>query len=93
MADTTRVQNGYLIPNVESLKELLLVLKEEIKSNPELAKEFKLNPGAVLGSRGFSLPIQKQLLAEDGTLQQAEHAAALCSCIHTNSCVFTGGSC
>lgn len=71
------VVNGYLIPDVSDVKEVILKLKEELQNDAILAAQYKLNPRQVLGARGLCQDVQNEWLDED---EMQADCTGTCAC-------------
>lgn len=58
--------DGILVPDVQTVRNMMKVLKDNARQDPELAKRWKTNPRRVLGEMGLPRSIQNQLLREEG---------------------------
>lgn len=63
------IKNGFLIATPEETKKILKKLKKDISKNPILKERFNRNPGEVLGERGLSIPIQRELNREKALVE------------------------
>jgi hypothetical protein len=79
----TRIEKGCLVPDVETIREILKKLGEDAKNDPALLDRIKRTPGSVLGERGLSEPIQDELLRERGS-PGYEAACFPITCVCTN---------
>jgi hypothetical protein len=81
----TRIENGHLIPDVDTIRDILKKLGEDAQAEPALLNRIKRNPGEVLGERGLSEPIQHELLRERGSPgYEAECFPVSCICSSCN---------
>jgi hypothetical protein len=92
VTDKSYVRDGHLIPDAQTVRDILSKLREDIKREPALAVSLKMNPSQVLGDRGLSRPVQIQLMQEEGSIPSDPHVAAF-GCLHTHSCVILSGGC
>ncbi|WP_143273183.1 hypothetical protein [Bradyrhizobium canariense] len=84
------IKGGYIIPDKDTVLEILKNLKADMDKDPQLQADFHLNPGAVLGARGVSVPVQRDVFRGEKIYGHQQADCSL-SCIHTDSCVLSTG--
>ena len=62
MAEIKVTADGYLVPDVETIRRVIEKLKADLEADSALKASFKINPGLVYGQRGLSQKVQLQLL-------------------------------
>lgn len=75
-----RLVRGYLIPDGDAVEGLVKALREDLKVNDKLRREFETDPRQVLSRRGVVNDLVNEIMVEQ--------FAADCSgtCVSTGSC-------
>lgn len=79
-----KVVNATIIPDVDTVKEFIKQLKEQLTKDNALAQAFKLHPRQILSDRGLPYEFQSELLEE------IEAAGPGVQCIAVSGCACTG---
>lgn len=88
MAEVTVTSDGFVVPDIETIRAVLQKLREDMDTDPSLKITFISNPGLVLGQRGLSQKVQLQLLQESEISDDTSAEwCAVTGCLHTNGCV------
>lgn len=85
--------DGIIIPDLDTVRQMVSALKIRMEENPVLKSDFDRDPRGVLGSVGLSQDIQGEILKDDGNLNEIPEGCAVtcgmtgCAC---SGCCFTG---
>jgi hypothetical protein len=64
--DSAVVLNGYLLPGTNLVRAVMNYLKNQIKSDTDLAERWQNEPAAVLAERGIVAPYHNAVLETEG---------------------------
>jgi hypothetical protein len=87
MAEVTVTNDGFVVPDVQTIRAVIAQLQKDINADPSLKASFELNPGIILGQRGLSLKVQAQLFQESELEGTDAGECFITGCVQT-SCKF-----
>jgi hypothetical protein len=85
--DKSAVIKGFLYPSEKDIKSVVASLQRHIKTDPNMAKQFKRDPRRTLGSFGLNEDVQRELLQDMGLKTRASLEWCICTgCCDTCWC-------
>jgi hypothetical protein len=77
------VENGVLLPDSDTINQMVEQFESDMKNVPERRAYFKKNPAGYLGQMGFNGDLQREVLNDAGV---EDVAALLDTCWYTCIC-------
>lgn len=86
-----KIKNGYLIPDVQTVRDLLGDFSKQLKTDTKLKVAYTKNPRKVLGNLGLSGPVVSDILREEGRRVSGPSAmiCGMTGCACTGCCFTT----
>ena len=78
---------GILMPSAETVREMILSLRERMENDKSLKSKYDSDPRKVLGEIGLNYEIQNEVLIEEGRNISLEGVECTGTCACTGCCV------